>query len=194
MSNWTVDDTMYGPGQWAYKEFEAWAQQAERARHFQPGQAKHIIQVFDKALKAGDHRGSLQKALADLESRGLITRGNRIHIDQKAGRIFHHFRELGRPQDQAPQATQTAPQLAQQPIQPINIQRIAEIARKNGYVWFYKSSVNPTTECFGNYHTNSIPVLGNVTSEGAFLALKYGFIPNDPSNPFKNLTEAGDAL
>lgn len=193
MSNWVVDDRMYSPGQWAYKEFEAWAQQAELDRNFQPGQAKHIIGVFDKALHAVNQRGVLATVLNDLEAKKLITRGNRQHIEQKAGRIFHHLRELHQ-HSQAPQATPGAPRSAQHQIQPINIQRIQEIARKEGYVWFYKLSENPTTECFGNYHTNSIPVLGNRTSEGAFLALKYGFDPTDPRNPFKNLTEAGDAL
>lgn len=197
MSNWTVDDMMYSPGQWAYKEFEAWAQQAELDRNFQPGQAKHIIEVFDKALKSADQRGVLSRVLNDLEAKKLITRGNRQHIEQKGGRIFHHLRELHQ-RSQAPQATpgapRAAPRMPQRPIQPINIQRIEQIARTKGYVWFYKSSENPTTECFGNYHTNSVPVLGNRTSEGAFLALKYGFDPTDPRNPFKDLTEAGDAL
>ena len=73
---------------------------------------------------------------------------------------------------------------------PINEAAIRGIA-SSGSVRFYKASVWPETECFGNYHVleGGRRVFGCITSEGAFLSKKYGFAANDPANPFKDATE-----
>jgi predicted NAD-dependent protein-ADP-ribosyltransferase YbiA (DUF1768 family) len=75
-------------------------------------------------------------------------------------------------------------------VRPIDTSVIRDIA-SSGPIRFYKADTTPDTECFGNYHVleRGRRVHGCITSEGAFLSRKYGFEPNDLTNPFKDATE-----
>ena len=187
--SWRVDSYKISPSQWAYKEFEAWAEQAEADRHLQPGQAKHIVQIFDGALNAMDQRASLGVSLDGPTSKGLIRRGTRVQIEHKAREIFHHWREL-RQQAQRRAPQQGAPVRRSQGTY-IDIGGIQRAARQHGFVWFYKAPENTLTQCFGNYFESGTRVLGCATSEGAFLAQKYGYNLL-ARHPFTDLT--GDDL
>jgi predicted NAD-dependent protein-ADP-ribosyltransferase YbiA (DUF1768 family) len=141
-----------------------------------------------------DQRGSLSKSLEDLVSKSQITPGNKKHIEQKAGRIFHHWYELRRgaataPQGPPSQGVQRAAVPMPGPV--IDIATIQRVATQHHFVWFYKAPENTLTQCFGNYFEGGTRVLGCRTSEGAFLAQKYGY-ELDASHPFTDLV--GDAL
>lgn len=145
--SWRVPTQHYTrhPGQWAYLEFQAWAEDAERKGHFKSGQAKFIIEMFDNASKTTSPRDSLKGKLNECVTKRLITDGNRIRIQQKAVEILHQK----------------------------SLQRIQQLAQEFGFVWFYKAPENTTTACFGNFFEAPGRVLGCKTAEGAFQAQKF---------------------
>jgi predicted NAD-dependent protein-ADP-ribosyltransferase YbiA (DUF1768 family) len=89
----------------------------------------------------------------------------------------------------APNHTHAATaRLFHQIFYPIDISGICTIANRHGFVWFYDTATNPLTQCFGNFYEGLDRVLGCRTAEGAFHAMKFGINPQDPANPFANLS------
>jgi predicted NAD-dependent protein-ADP-ribosyltransferase YbiA (DUF1768 family) len=188
--SWKIDPHHVSPGQWAYTEFEAWAKEAEKQKHFKPGQAERIVAIFDEALHVHRTRqriDSLGVSLNGLVRSREISPGNKNHIMAKAQAIFRYYDEL----HQTHGGRGAAPAAVAQPGRGIDIAGIRKVADQHGFVWFYKAPENTLTECFGNYFESGTRVLGCVTSEGAFLAQKYGYNLSVP-HPFSDLT--GDDL
>lgn len=54
-------------------------------------------------------------------------------------------------------------------------QRIGQIAKRDGFVWFYKKEENPTTEVFGNFHESPLNYNERTyrCAEAAFQAQKF---------------------
>jgi predicted NAD-dependent protein-ADP-ribosyltransferase YbiA (DUF1768 family) len=189
--SWKIDPHHVSPGRWAYTEFEAWAKDAEKQKHFKLGQAERIVTVFDEALhvhRARQRIDTLGASLDGLVRSREISPGNKSHIMAKAQAIFRYYDGLHQTQGgrgSAPAAA--APQSGQR----IDIAGIQRVADQHGFVWFYKAPENTLTQCFGNYFESGTRVLGCATSEGAFLAQKYGY-NLAARHPFTDLT--GDAL
>lgn len=112
------------PGQWAYLEFQAWADKAERTGHFKARQAPHIVRMFNESLHTPNPKASLKTKLKDCVRRGYITEGNRKAIKQKASEILHCKSKMGASQPAA--APSAAPQATSSHLSDDLIYKISE--------------------------------------------------------------------
>lgn len=179
LKSWEVNPTQYQqhPGQWAYEEFEAWANHSEKKGHLAPGQAKHIVRMFDNACHESDPHAALHSKLFSSVQQGHIDAGKMHFIQSVATQILHQKNLMRGSQQPAPSA-------AAQPASAIDQQRIQQIAQQSKFVWFYKAPENTLTACFGNFFEVPGKVLGCRTAEGAFQAQKF---VGDPYHAFANL-------
>ncbi len=95
--SWKVSPYSYinHPGRWAYLEFQAWAENAERHGHFKPRQAPHIVRMFDTALHTASPMTALKRMAKESARKGLITDRNRLAISMTASRILHFKNAMG---------------------------------------------------------------------------------------------------
>jgi ribA/ribD-fused uncharacterized protein len=164
------------PGQWAYLEFQAWAERAVRKGHFSTSTSHDIVRIFDTALQSSSPIDSLHKSLKEQVKKDKITDGNSRKIQEKATKIL-------RQKDHMPQ-TSKAPSAQAHAPQKLPESKIKDMAQRHGFIWFYKAPENRLTACFGNFFEVQGGVLGCKTSEGAFQAQKF---VGDPFHLFARL-------